>query len=129
MRIKSLDHLVLTVRNLEKSIDFYTRVLGMELVTFVSNGRPRKALKFGSQKLNLHETSQVLDKNVRHAAAGSADLCLLIEGELDDAIAELLRHHVEIIAGPVQCTGAMQKIRSVYVYDPDENLIELSQPV
>jgi hypothetical protein len=101
----------------------------MELVTFVSNGRPRQALKFGAQKLNLHETSQVLDQNVRHAAPGSADLCLLIEGELDDVVAELVRHNVEIIAGPVQCTGAMQKIRSVYVYDPDENLIELSQPV
>lgn len=129
MRIRGLDHLVLTVSGVEKSIDFYTRVLGMELVTFVSNGQARKALKFGAHKLNLHETSQSNNKKIRHVTPGSADLCLLIEGALEPVIAQLLRHNVEILAGPVECTEAMQKVRSAYLDNPDENLIELAQPV
>jgi len=123
MRVRSLDHLVLTVRDMRRTIAFYTEILGMEEVTF---GAGRKALRFGHQKINLHPADAVLDKNVRHATPGSADLCFLIEGTLDEAIARLAEKGVAIIEGPLRRTGAVTPIDSVYVYDPDENLIELS---
>lgn len=125
MRVRSLDHLVLTVRDLPRTIAFYTDVLGMEEVTF---GAGRKALRFGAQKINLHPADRVTDVNVRHATPGSADLCFLIDGRLEDAIAHLGAKGVPIIEGPRRRTGATGPIDSVYLYDPDENLIELSVP-
>lgn len=126
MRVRSLDHLVLTVRDLPRTIAFYTELLGMEEVTF---GAGRKALRFGSQKINLHPADRPIDPNVRHAMPGSADLCFLIDGPLDEAIALLRDKGVPIIEGPLVRTGATGPIESVYIYDPDENLIELSVPV
>jgi catechol 2,3-dioxygenase-like lactoylglutathione lyase family enzyme len=123
MRVLGLDHVVLTVRDVGRTVDFYTRVLGMSHVTF---GAARHALHFGRQKLNLHPADRVLDPNVRHALPGSADLCLIVADPLEEVIAALGRHGVPIILGPVERTGATGPIRSVYVYDPDENLIELA---
>jgi catechol 2,3-dioxygenase-like lactoylglutathione lyase family enzyme len=123
MRIRRLDHLVLTVLDMKRTIDFYTRVLGMEEVTY---GAGRKALRFGEQKINLHPADRPIDPNVLHATPGSADICLILEGSLKSAMEELGALGVPIIEGPVKCTGATGLIASIYIRDPDENLIELS---
>ncbi len=121
--IIQLDHLVLTVRSLPKTIEFYSQVLRMREVTF---GDGRKALHFGSQKLNLHPADRVLDPNVKHATPGSADLCFLVAGSLEDWMKILSDRGIPIILGPVLRTGASGPIRSIYIYDPDENLLELA---
>jgi catechol 2,3-dioxygenase-like lactoylglutathione lyase family enzyme len=123
--IVRLDHLVLTVRSLSKTIEFYSQVLGMREVTF---GDGRKALHFGSQKLNLHPADRVLDPNVKHATPGSADLCFLVAGSLEDWMKILSDRGIPIVLGPVFRTGATGPIRSIYIYDPDENLLELATP-
>lgn len=123
MRIDRLDHLVLTVADLGRTIDFYAGVLGMEEVTF---GDGRKALAFGTGKMNLHEAGHEFEPKARHALPGSADLCFITEDPLDHVIATLVKHGVAIVEGPVERTGAMGTIRSVYVRDPDGNLVEIS---
>jgi catechol 2,3-dioxygenase-like lactoylglutathione lyase family enzyme len=120
-----LDHLVLTVRSLRKTIEFYSQVLGMREVTF---GDGRKALHFGSQKLNLHPADRVIDPNVKHATPGSADLCFLVAGSLEEWMKVLSDHGIPIVLGPILRTGATGPIRSIYIYDPDENLLELATP-
>jgi catechol 2,3-dioxygenase-like lactoylglutathione lyase family enzyme len=124
--IKSLDHLVLTVASIERTAAFYSRVLGMETRTF---GQGRVALHFGRQKINLHEVGHVLDANVRHATPGSADFCLLTETPVEEVLAHLRTCSVRIIEGPVTRTGAVHGLKSVYFYDPDENLIEVAHEV
>jgi catechol 2,3-dioxygenase-like lactoylglutathione lyase family enzyme len=127
MRLTSLDHLVLTVRDVRTTCDWYTRVLGMEVVTF--GGGARTALTFGHQKINLHAAGAEF---VPHAAAptpGSADLCFLSAGPLAESMAHLAACKVPVEAGPVERTGAQGPIRSVYVCDPDGNLIEVSEPL
>lgn len=126
MKIERLDHLVLTVKNIEQSIAFYTRVLGMEEVTF---GAGRKALRSGKQKINLHEQGREIDPKAHSVVPGSADLCFITEVPLPEAIEHLRSHGVEIIEGPVERTGAAGKIMSVYLRDPDLNLIEISNYV
>ena len=126
MRITSIDHLVLTVRDVDASIAFYTRVLGMRAETF---GSDRRALHFGDQKINLHLATQIPDPNVRHPTPGSADLCFLTDVPLDEVVEHLQEQHVRVVTGPVIRTGANGPIRSVYVYDPDENLIEIANHV
>ncbi|WP_313526320.1 VOC family protein [Stutzerimonas kunmingensis] len=123
MQIDYLDHLVLTVADIETTVDFYTRVLGMQVVTF---GEGRKALTFGNQKINLHQAGYEFEPKAERPAPGSADLCFIVATSLDDVIAHLNEHGVAIIEGPVQRTGATGPIRSVYLRDPDLNLIELS---
>jgi catechol 2,3-dioxygenase-like lactoylglutathione lyase family enzyme len=120
MIIDRLDHLVLTVANIEATVAFYTQRLGMEVVTF---GQGRKALTFGRQKINLHEVGREFEPKARVATAGSGDLCFIVEGPLDAIIPDLADL---IIEGPVQRTGALGPIRSIYLRDPDGNLIELS---
>jgi catechol 2,3-dioxygenase-like lactoylglutathione lyase family enzyme len=122
--IASLDHLVLTVASIERTLEFYTRVLGMTVERF---GEGRVALHFGRQKLNLHSADKVLDPNVRHATPGSADLCFLLEVSLATAQERLAAEGVKVITGPVERTGAQGPMRSIYFYDPDENVIELSE--
>ena len=124
--IRGLDHLVLTVADIGRTVRFYERVLGLEARRFSSVGVERVALHFGAQKLNLHEASRVIDRNVRHATPGSADLCLLTDTPIDDVVAHLTACGVAIIEGPVPRTGTCGPIRSVYFYDPDENLIEVA---
>ena len=185
MKIRSLDHLVLTVKDLDKTVAFYRDLLHMELVSFhhQGTGKERFALKFGSQKMNLHPADNIPDANVKHPTPGSADLCFIVEDSveelargqyachqqlyvhlpihrliIDDGVhnkhgttsvawgifpqgeatyavhlivnqsllAELEGHGVKIILGPCQRTGATAPLLSIYVYDPDENLIELS---
>ena len=124
MNITALDHLVLTVADVARSIDFYTRVLGMEAITF---GEGRKALRFGSQKINLHQLGAEVLPNAARATAGSADLCLLTETPLPQVLAELAAHQIEAISDIVPRTGAVGAIESVYLRDPDGNLLEISR--
>jgi catechol 2,3-dioxygenase-like lactoylglutathione lyase family enzyme len=123
VRIDRLDHLVLTVASIDVTVDFYTRVLGMEVVRF---GAGRTALSFGTSKINLHEAGREFEPRARHPTPGSADICLIAAGELADVMAELTAQGVAIEEGPVQRTGAAGPIVSCYLRDPDENLIELS---
>ena len=124
MNITALDHLVLTVADVARSVDFYTRVLGMEAITF---GEGRKALRFGSQKINLHQLGAEVLPNAAHATAGSADLCLLTDTPLPQVLAELAAHQIEAISDIVPRTGAVGAIESVYLRDPDGNLLEISR--
>ena len=123
MRIDRIDHLVLTVADFERTTAFYAGVLGMEAVTF---GDGRRALAFGRSKINLHLAGHEFEPKAAHATPGSADLCLVTEDALDAVIAELDRHGVAILEGPVERQGALGAMDSVYVRDPDRNLIEIS---
>ncbi|MCQ4287912.1 VOC family protein [Pseudomonas stutzeri] len=123
MHIDHLDHLVLTVADLDVTTDFYSRVLGMQAVTF---GEGRKALAFGGQKINLHQAGREFEPKAERPMPGSADLCFIVATPLEEVIAHLGRQGVAILEGPVQRTGATGPIRSVYLRDPDLNLIELS---
>lgn len=126
MKINSLDHLVLTVASIDRTIAFYDRVLGFEAREFKTG---RFALHFGQQKINLHEVGTVVDSNVRHATPGSADLCFLTLTPIQEVIEHLQAQEVQVVQGPVAATGARRKLVSVYFYDPDENLIEVSNEV
>ncbi len=123
MRIDRLDHLVLTVRDVEATCSFYARVLGMQVVTF---GEGRKALAFGRQKINLHQAGREFEPKAALPTPGSADLCLIADVALDEVIEHLAECGVTIVDGPVMRTGATGPIRSVYFRDPDGNLIEVS---
>jgi catechol 2,3-dioxygenase-like lactoylglutathione lyase family enzyme len=121
-----LDHLVLTVADLNRTITFYRDVLGMRLETF---GEGRKALAFGDQKINLHEAGREFEPKALRPTRGSADLCFIAATPLEQVIAKLVASGVAIEQGPVRRTGATGPILSVYVRDPDENLIEISNPI
>ncbi len=127
IRVTGLDHLVLTVVDLDATCDFYSRVLGMDVVTFTSGGIERRALKFADQKINLHQAGAEFDPKAAQPKPGSADLCFIIDGPLERAIGHLRANDVTIEQGPVQRTGARGPIMSVYFRDPDGNLIEVSQ--
>ena len=127
--IDHLDHLVLTTTNEAACIDFYTRVLGMTLETF-SGGTPtvkRQAFRFGQQKINLHIKGAEFEPKAHLPVPGALDLCFIASVPLVLVIAKLKQEGWAIIEGPVFRTGATQKIRSVYVRDPDLNLIEISE--
>ncbi|WP_018184495.1 VOC family protein [Kaistia granuli] len=121
--IDHLDHLVLTVASIERTCEFYDRVLGMTVETFESG---RVALRFGRQKINLHKVGQELEPRARFPVAGSADLCFLASTPLEDVEAHLARMGIAIEVGPVLRTGAMGTILSIYIRDPDGNLIEIA---
>lgn len=123
MRIERLDHLVLTVRDVPAALDFYTRVLGMEEMTF---GNGRKALRFGQQKINLHEQGSEIPPVPEHPTPGSGDLCFIAATPMDEVVAHLRACDVAISEGPVAKVGALGLINSVYFRDPDGNLIEVS---
>lgn len=123
--IKSIDHVVLTTRDLEKCVAFYTGVLGMTLERY---GEGRLALRFGDHKFNVHPPGFDAGIKARTPTPGSLDLCFLSDRPLDEVIATLERHGIAIEEGPIVRTGARFPIRSVYVRDPDENLIEISEP-
>jgi catechol 2,3-dioxygenase-like lactoylglutathione lyase family enzyme len=126
MRIRQLDHLVLTVKDIQASCDFYHTILGMEVVTFGDN---RKALRYGEQKINLHQAGQEFEPRAAYPIPGSADLCFLTETPLDDIILHLDNHGLKVLEGPVERTGATGPIISIYIRDPDDNLIEIANPV
>jgi catechol 2,3-dioxygenase-like lactoylglutathione lyase family enzyme len=121
--IDHIDHIVLTTRDLQGCIRFYTEVLGMKLERFSEN---RLALKFGSQKLNLHEWGKEFTPRAHVAAPGSLDLCFIAAIPLEKVIENLQKNGIPILEGPVAKTGAQGAIRSVYVRDPDLNLVEIS---
>ncbi|NXY19968.1 GLOD5 protein, partial [Atrichornis clamosus] len=122
--IQQLDHLVLTVKSIEDTVAFYSKVLGMEVVTFKGS---RKALRFGSQKFNLHEAGRELEPKARCPMPGSADFCLVTALPLEKLLEHLEACGVPIEEGPVARTGAVGPITSVYFRDPDENLVEVSR--
>lgn len=121
--IKTIDHFVLTVTNIEATCAFYEQALGMEVETF---GEGRKALKFGCQKINLHEAGKEFLPHSKTPTAGSGDFCLITDTPIEDVIAHLETCGVEIEEGPVPRTGAKGPIVSVYFRDPDGNLVEVS---
>ena len=123
MRIEVLDHLVLTVADIDRTRDFYERVLGMEPVVF---GEGRHALAFGTQKINLHEAGREFEPKAATPTPGSADLCFLTNSSVAEVVEHLEANGVEMIEGPVRRTGATGPITSVYFRDPDGNLIEVS---
>ncbi len=123
MKILSLDHFVLTVASVERTIAFYERVLGIGHEVFAGG---RRALRFGNQKINLHETGREFSPRAKVPQPGSGDFCLLVDS-LSEAITGLERHGIEIVEGPVEKTGAAGPLLSVYIRDPDNNLVELSE--
>jgi catechol 2,3-dioxygenase-like lactoylglutathione lyase family enzyme len=127
--IDHLDHLVLTTAHETACIDFYTRVLGMRLESFVGGTPPveRKAFKFGNQKINLHIKGKEFEPKSDLPTPGSLDLCFIADRPLNEVIAHLKEVNWPIIEGPGMRTGATAKINSIYVRDPDQNLIEISE--
>ncbi|WP_374200788.1 VOC family protein [Inquilinus sp. Marseille-Q2685] len=131
MRIDHLDHLVLTVASIEATCDFYTQALGMQVETFGADtpeGNRRKALRFGDQKINLHQAGHEFEPKALRPTPGSADLCFIAATPLEEVMAHLQRLGIAIEEGPVPRTGAAGPIRSIYLRDPDANLIEISNP-
>ena len=124
--IDHIDHIVLTTRDTPACIRFYTEVLGMKLSTFRTPTEERIALSFGSQKINLHEWGREFSPRAHVAAPGTLDLCFIASVPLEEVMRALARAKVKIIEGPVKKTGAAGPIRSVYVRDPDLNLVEIS---
>lgn len=124
MGVVGYDHIVLTVKNIEQTCQFYEKILSFQRVEYA--GGKRVALHSDFMKINLHQNGERVDENVRHATVGSADFCLIV----DEPISELMRRlnllDIPVIEGPNQCTGTLGPIKSIYVYDPDENLLEIS---
>lgn len=123
LRIKRIDHFVLTVKDIEKTCDFYTSVLGMEKIIFADN---RTALSFGSQKINLHKLGKEYEPKANTPTSGSSDFCLITDMPIDKVIKHLESCRVEILEGPVNKVGASGKLLSIYIRDPDLNLVEIS---
>lgn len=123
MSVDRLDHLVLTVRDLRATIDFYRRALGMTEVTF---GGGRKALAFGTQKINLHEAGREFAPKADRPTPGSADLCFLTTTPVEQVAAHLRALGIDVIEGPVARTGAVGPLWSIYLRDPDGNLLEIA---
>jgi len=121
--IQSIDHLVLTVQNIQTSCHFYKTVLAIDSVEFKPG---RYALCFGQQKINLHQASHEFTPHAKHPTPGATDLCFLTKNTIQDIVNHLSIHDIEIEEGPVERTGAQGAIMSVYLRDPDGNLLELS---
>lgn len=113
----------MTVKNIPRSVAFYTKILGMDKVVF---GAGRVALSFGRQKINLHEEGKEFEPKARRPTSGSADLCFISDTPIDSVTSSLMSHGIEIVEGPVSKTGTCGPIRSIYLRDPDGNLIEIS---
>jgi catechol 2,3-dioxygenase-like lactoylglutathione lyase family enzyme len=126
MQIDRVDHLVLTVRDIVVTCDFYTRVLGMTVVTFDNN---RKALQFGNQRINLHQVGKEFEPKALRPTAGSGDICFITSVPLDQVIEHIRSQQVETIVGPVLRVGASGQLNSIYLRDPDGNLVEIANVV
>ncbi|PTI75621.1 VOC family virulence protein [Staphylococcus succinus] len=123
MLINRIDHFVLTVSSIENTIHFYKDILGMEVIHF---GNHRYVLKFGNQKINLHHKDHIISPSANRPTLGSADLCLISDTPIEQVISHLNVHKIHIELGPVTRTGAEGDILSIYLRDPDSNLIEIS---
>lgn len=126
--IKDFDHVVLTTADLDKCLDFYTRVLGMKVERYAARGVERIALRFGDRKFNVHPPGVAAGLKADKPTPGSLDFCFLADRPLGEVIAHLRACKVEIISGPDKRQGARFDIRSVYMRDPDGNLVEISEP-
>lgn len=124
LKIDSIDHLVLTVKDIEKTIQFYENILGMQKIIFRDN---RIALKFGQQKINLHEINNNIHPISQTPTPGAIDICFIIQTDLQTAMSYIENKGVTIIEGPVKRTGAQGEILSFYINDPDGNLIEIAK--
>ena len=126
-----IDHVVITVFDINKSVHFYSNILGMELQEFLSStdNRKRKSLKFGRQKINLHEVSKPFKPHANKPLPGTMDICFISEINVNEWIKIFDNFDIKIEDGPVQKTGANGPIRSIYVRDPDKNLIEISNQI
>lgn len=129
MHYERLDHTVLTVNDIEATVDFYSRVLGMEVITFSSLVNDRKALKFGQSKINLHEVGKEIQPTAQNPGSGTEHLCFIVTDPIGKVIDHLKTSGAIIEEGPVERVGALGPINSVYVRDPDGNLIELSNMI
>jgi len=129
--IHHIDHIVLTTAHEDACIDFYSRVMGMELDSFIGGTPPveRKAFRFGNQKINLHVKGKEFEPKANIPTPGSLDLCFIASCPIAEVIQRLQDEDWPIIEGPVIRTGARSKIRSVYIRDPDQNLIEISEVI
>jgi catechol 2,3-dioxygenase-like lactoylglutathione lyase family enzyme len=123
MNIGQIDHVVLTVKNIDRTVEFYIRILGFNHATFDGH---RHALHFGSQKINLHSAGNEYQPHASNPLPGSGDFCFIAAGQIEDVISELRQHGIQIEEGPVRQTGATGEMMSVYFRDPDENLIEVA---
>ena len=129
MKLEKIDHVVITVKNLNKTIDFYTNILGMKLEKFSSSSNDnqiRYAVSFGSQKINIHEEKKPLKPNALNPSSGSMDICFISQNKINDWIHHLKKKRINIEIGPERKTGTLGPILSIYIRDPDYNLIEIS---
>lgn len=126
MKVEGIDHFVLTVRDVEATCDFYSRVLGMEVEEFEGG---RRALKFGRQKINLHQSGAEFEPKAGKPTPGSGDFCLITGVPLESVVQHVRSCGVELVEGPVSRTGAIGRLESIYFYDPDGNLVEVSEHV
>jgi len=123
IKIESLDHFVLTVKSIEKSLKFYCHVLGMQEINF---GENRKAVAFGKQKINFHESRTEFEPKAAKPTPGSANLCFIATLSIKEIILWFKEQNIPLVEGPVERTGAKGKILSIYIRDPDNNLIKIS---
>ncbi|GLB47566.1 virulence protein [Philodulcilactobacillus myokoensis] len=126
MQIASMDHLVLTVKSIKKTVHFYRDVLGMKMIRFKKGNTERYGLKYGQMKFNLHETDNEFEPKAKLPTPGSEDFCLISKTPIDDVIKELNDKNIPIEDGPMINPGAMGKIKSIYLRDPDDNLVEIA---
>ena len=129
MKLEKIDHVVITVKDLNKTIDFYTNILGMKLEKFSSsldNNQIRYAVNFGSQKINIHEEEKLFRPNAINPSSGSMDICFISKNKIYDWVHHLEKKGINIEIGPEKKTGALGPILSIYIRDPDFNLIEIS---
>ena len=123
MKVIKIDHFVLTAEDIEQTINFYTTVLGMELIS-IEGGR--KSLKFGTQKINLHKVGQEISPHAKHPLPGSTDLCFITDTPIHQVVEHLNSYEITILEGPAKRIGATGPLLSIYIQDPDDNLIEIS---
>ena len=129
MKLEKIDHVVITVKDLNKTIDFYTNILGMNLEKFSStldDNQIRYAVSFGSQKINIHEEKKPIKPNAFNPCSGSMDICFISKNKINDWVHHLVKKGINIEIGPEKKTGALGPILSIYIRDPDFNLIEIS---
>jgi len=129
VKVEKIDHVVITVKDLNKTIDFYTNALGMKLEKFSSsldNNQIRYAVSFGSQKINIHEEIKPFKPNALNPSSGSMDICFISKNKINDWVHHLVKKGINIEIGPERKTGALGSILSIYIRDPDFNLIEIS---
>ena len=129
MKLEKIDHIVITVKDLNTTIDFYTNILGMKLEKFFTSSHEnqiRYAVTFGSQKINIHEQKKPIKPNALNPTSGSMDICFISNNKINDWVNYLVKKGINIEIGPEKKTGALGPILSIYIRDPDFNLIEIS---